>query len=313
MHTNNRTPHTHCFGFKSRTGRAHRTGRRISGQYSIARCLMQAMLMILAVLSLTGCYSRIPPSSVGIKFSASNGISENLVKPQVTWVGFRQKLFIYPTSIQNSTYVKQRTENEESMGSAINATTLEGSSLPVDTTVAWHVDASTVHKVFDEFGERQLEDIEQTFIRYYAQYAVNVVSGSRSIFDLTSTERKDFGPRVKAELTPLLAAHGIIVDDVLIGEVHPEEQVQAKVRERIQVSSLLEKAKTDLQRARVEANTKIKQAEGIARLNQLRSQQADKAIEQRKLELRRKAAEGWDGKPSEYGSGTIPFTNITIR
>lgn len=274
-------------------------------------------LQVLAALTLgiatTGCFKQIPPSSVGIKFSASSGISEKLLRPQVTFVGLRQRLIIYPTSIKNASYVRNTTEGERRGDDSIKASTVEGATLPVDVTVAWHVDPANVVKAFETFGTEDLDQIQHTFIRSVAIYGVNVVSGERSIFDLTSKERSQFGPEVKKVISPILDDMGISVDDVYIGEVYPNDEITAKVSERVAKRNELEQAIIGLQQAKIDAQTTMTNAKKQAELNALFAAQGDKAIEIKRLENQRKAIAGWDGQPSQIGDGTIPFTDINPR
>jgi regulator of protease activity HflC (stomatin/prohibitin superfamily) len=277
------------------------------------KLLLQSFLLAITCALLTGCYQQIPPSSVGIKFTANNGISEKLVKPQLTYVGPMQKLIIYPTSIRNSSYVRNNAEGSRRGDESIRASTVEGATLPVDVTVAWHVDPANVVTAFESFGTSDLDEIQRVFIRSSTTFAVNVVAGQRSIFDLTSKERAQFGPDVKKVLEPMLAEFGITVDDVYIGEVFPSDEINNKVNERVAKRNELEKATIGLEQARIDAKTVLTNARKQAELNKQLAAQGDKAIELKRLENRRKAIEAWNGQPSQVGDGSIPFTNIKLQ
>jgi regulator of protease activity HflC (stomatin/prohibitin superfamily) len=279
---------------------------------TIRLALQGITLVALGVFS-TGCFKQIPPSSVGIKFNASNGISEKLIKPQVTFVGLRQRLIIYPTSIKNASYVRNTSEGERQGDDSVQASTVEGATLPVDVTVAWHVDPANVVKAFENFGTEDLDEIQRTFIRSTAIYGVNIVSGQRSIFDLTSKERSKFGPEVKKIISPILENMGLSVDDVYIGEVYPSGEIMSKVSERVAKRNELEQAIIGLQQAKIDATTTLTNAKKQAELNALLAQQGDKAIQIKRLENQRRAIAAWDGQPSQMGDGTIPFTNINPR
>ena len=263
----------------------------------------------LAVLTLTagGCMKQIPPASVGIKFSAQSGLSQKLIKPQVVWLGFREELIIYPTSIRNATYTKNSKEGERQGDDSIQASTVEGSILPVDVTVSYHVEPADVLTAFQNFGKVQVE-----FIRWATISAVNVVAGQRAIFDLTSKDRAAFSTQIKAIVKPMLAGWGLTVDDVYVGEVYPNQEVHDKVQERIAAKNTLELAKVSLQRAKIDAETTLTNAKKDAELNGLLASQGEKTLELRKLELLKKAIERWDGKSPMIGSNNIPFTNITL-
>jgi regulator of protease activity HflC (stomatin/prohibitin superfamily) len=265
-----------------------------------------------AVLSAIGCYQKIEPSNVGILFNGRSGISEQILKPQLTYVGPLQRLIQYPTSIHNASYVRAQGEGSRRGDDSIQASTIEGSVLPTDVTVAWHVDPANVVLAFKNFGTENLAQIQEDFIRYYAIWGVNVVSGKQSIFDLMSKERQKFGPDVKALLAPKLLIWGITVDDVYIGEVAPDKQIMDVNNERVARKNDLEMAKVSLQKAMKDARTTITNAERDAKLNQLKAQMGDKAVALREREIRRKAIDKWDGQPPMVGDGVVPFTKIRL-
>ena len=262
---------------------------------------------------LCGCTAQVPPASVGIKFNATSGLSEKLVKPQVLWLGLRDHLIIYPTSVHNATYTKRASEGERNGDDSIRASTVEGSILPVDITVSYHVDPANVLLAFQNFGSEDVPAIQREFIRWTTIYGVNVVSGQKSIFDLTSKDRASFGKDVRAVISPILLAWGVTVDDVFIGEVYPNNEVKVKVDERIAMKNGLELAKVGLQRARIDAETTLTNAKKDAEINGLLALQGEKVLELKRLEMRRLAIERWDGKTPMLGSNTIPFTDIEIK
>jgi len=276
--------------------------------------MKKTYLLILVVVSflLVGCMKQIPPASVGVKFNARTGISEHLVKPQVVWLGFMEKLIVYPTSIRNATYTKNSNEGERVGDDSIKASTMEGSILPADITISYHVESTDVLKAFQNFGTEDLEQVQREFIRWTTIYAVNVVTGKKSIFDLTSKDRAGFSTDVKDVIKPLLADWGLTVDDVYVGEVYPSQQVKTKVEERIANVNALELAKVSLERARIDAETTMTNAKKQAELNRLLASQGEKVLELKKLELMKRAVEKWNGKVPVVGGNSIPFTNITL-
>jgi regulator of protease activity HflC (stomatin/prohibitin superfamily) len=272
------------------------------------RAVLPALLLAAA-----GCGREIPPAQVGIKFSATSGISEQILKPQVVWVLPRQRLILYPTNIRNATYTRGGHGAAERAGNdSIPASTIEGAILPVDVTISYHVDPVNVLKVYQNFGTNDIQQIQVDFIRPTANWAVNSVSGKKSVFELTSKERAQFGQRVKAIITPKLAAWGITVDDVFTGEVYPPDAVKQKVDERISVRAELDTAQVTLKRARVEADTIQTKAREQAEVNRLLGAAGDKSIALRKIELRRKAIAKWDGAAPLTGDGRIPFTDMSL-
>jgi regulator of protease activity HflC (stomatin/prohibitin superfamily) len=274
------------------------------------RTLGACLFAVAAGLTLAGCGREIPPAQVGIKFSADSGLGEQLLKPQVVWVGWRQRLILYPTNIRNATYTRSANEGEKSGDDSIRCSTNEGAILPVDVTVSYHVDPGNVVQVYENFGTNDMDQIQTDFIRPTANWAVNRVSGEKSVFELTSKERAQFGSRVRAVLAPKLVSWGITVDEVFVGEVYPPDEVKRKVDERISVRAELDAATVALKRSKVEAETILTKAKEEAEVNRLLAEAGDRAIELKRIELRRKAIEKWDGASPLTGDGKIPFTTV---
>ena len=174
----------------------------------------------------------------------------------------------------------------------------------MDLTVAYHVDPANVLTAFQNFGTEDLVEIQRTFVRTTASYGLDIVTGTRSIFALTSKERSTIGPEVKRVVAPILAEYGITVDDVAIGEIHPDREIQARVAESVGIRAELDTKKTELERARIEAQTVETNARKNAELNTLLSSQSGaQAIAVKKLEILRKAIEKWKAAGRQAADG----------
>jgi regulator of protease activity HflC (stomatin/prohibitin superfamily) len=262
--------------------------------------------------STVGCVKKIPVASVGVKFNATSGLSQKILRPEVIWINpFTEQLIIYPTGINNAIFVRSSSEGDHYGDDAIRCSTIEGALLPVDVQVVYRIpgDPESIQKVFTNFGTEDLKHIQNEHIRWATVAAVNQVSGQMSIFDLISKQRALFGTDVKKELTPMLADWGFVVEDVLIREVYPPEEITAKIQEQQAMRSDLEKAKIQRQQATIDAQTVLTNAQKEAEQNRLLSTQGDKALQLKRLELRRKAIEKWDGQTPAIGGSGIPFTD----
>jgi regulator of protease activity HflC (stomatin/prohibitin superfamily) len=94
----------------------------------------------------------------------------------------------------------------------------------------------------------------------------------------------------------------------MIREVHPPQEITDKIQEQQAIRSDLEKARVELQQGRIDAQTILTNAQKEAEQNRLLSQQGEKTIQLKRLELRRKAIEKWDGQAPVIAAPGIPFT-----
>ena len=232
-----------------------------------------------------------------MKFSGESGSQQQILTPQVIRVGWHERLVLYPTNIRNATYTRSANEGEKTGDDSISCSTSEGAILPVDVTVSYHVDPANVQTVYDNFGTNDIATIQSDFIRPSTNWAMNTVSGTRSVFELTSKERAKFGQRVKALITPKLADWGITVDDVFLGEVYPPDEVKRKVDERIGARTELDAAQVALKRAQVDAATIRTKAKEEAEVNRLLAESGGKALELKKSNCGAKRLPSGTGKP----------------
>ncbi len=265
------------------------------------------------LFSTSGCgFERIPVASVGVKFNANSGLSHKILRPEVVWVNpFTERLIIYPTGIINATFVKNESEGDRRGDDSIKATTVEGAILPIDVTVAYRIpgDEQSVQRVFESFGTMELREIQTEHVRWATIVSVNEVTGQRPAFDLLSRERARLGPDIKGVLGPLLEPWGLVVEDVLVREIHPPEEIVKKISDQQATRTELDNSRVKLQQARIEAQTRLTDAQKTAEQNRLLSQQGDKSLQLRRLELRKRAILKWDGQSPLIGTNSIPFTS----
>jgi regulator of protease activity HflC (stomatin/prohibitin superfamily) len=278
-------------GFQPVVVGRHRGGRGLR--------LALAVVSLFVAMSTTGCgWERIPPGSVGVKFNANSGLGQTILKPEVVFVNpFTDRLIIYPTSINNATYVQASSEGERIGDDAIRASTIEGAILPIDVTIAYRIpgDHESVMKVFNSFGVEELKEIQRRHIRWATVVAVNEVSGQKSIFDLISKERAKLGPDIKAVLAPMMET-----------EVHPPAEITQRIQEQQSQRADLERARIEQQQAKIEAQTILTNAQKEAEQNRLLATQGDVALALKRIERRRKFIAKWDGKLPVIGSGVMP-------
>ena len=264
-------------------------------------------------LLLSGCgFQSLEPANLAVKFDAASGKREVINHPGVIWVNpFTQRVHRYPTRITSAIFVRNSTEGDRSGDDSIQASTLEGTLLPMDIAVSYHIDPGRINEVFENFGEAELskgfDSIQNIHVRQATEAAVNLVTGKHSIFDIISKDRSKLGPEVREKLQQIFDGSGLMVDDVLVREVYPPEQITERINEQLALKTDLEKAKPDLQRAKVEAQTAITNAQAEAARKQLLASQGDKSIDLKKIELQKLLIERWNGVPSLDGG--IPFVD----
>lgn len=275
-----------------------------------------AVILLILLSLLWQSFRVIPVASVGVKFNAFTGASKSLMKPELVFVNpFTDRLIVYPTSIVNATFVRRSSEGDRQGDDSIRATTREGAILPIDVTVAYRIPAErlSVQKVWDNFGipaedaNNPLREIQRQHIRWATIVAINRVSGSKSIFDLISRERATYGDEVQRVLAPMMSDWGFTVEDVMIREVYPPDEITARIQEQQANRSDLERSRIELQQARIDAETTRTNSQRMAEQNRLLAGQGEKTLALKLLERKRKLIEKWNGRSPLVGLSPLPF------
>lgn len=290
-----------------------------SGAKVIARSVtgaVTAIVVVIALILLWQSFRVIPVASVGIKFNAFTGASQRLMKPELVFVNpFTDRLIVYPTSIVNATFVRRGDEGDRAGDDSIRATTSEGAILPIDVTIAYRMpgDRVSVQQVWDNFGlpsddiNNPLREIQRTHIRWATVVAINRISGGKSIFDLISRERATYGDEVQQVLAPMMREWGFIVEDVMIREVYPPDEITERIQQQQANRSDLDRSRIELQQATIDAETTRTNAQRIAEQNRLLAGQGEKTLALKLIEKKRKLIEKWNGKSPLVGLSPLPF------
>ena len=76
---------------------------------------------------------------VGILYDASKGVSPDIIKPRRVLVGWRKRLYTYPTRLQSAKYVQASDEGEAKAADGIQITTSDNANTTFDVCVVYRV------------------------------------------------------------------------------------------------------------------------------------------------------------------------------
>lgn len=175
----------------------------------------------------------IPAGYVGVIYDASGGLQDKILRPQATFVGWRQQLYIYPTRLQNALYTNDPSAGERRTSDAILVTTNDNANTAFDVSVIYRVEPKDVIKVFNAFGPISIEEIQTLHIRRAVKEAVNAVGTQYDLFALMGAKRQEASTRMTEELVKRLSPKGITIEFAMLGACQPSANVQQKITSRV--------------------------------------------------------------------------------
>jgi regulator of protease activity HflC (stomatin/prohibitin superfamily) len=251
-------------------------------------------------------YSRtewIPAGSVGILYDASGGLQKDVIEPRAVRIGWRQKLYTYPTQLQAAIYTQDPDEGENKSADGILVTTKDNANTTFDVIVMYRVKKEDVPAVFAQFGPIPIEDIQTQHIRRAVKEAINVVSTRYEVFELMGSKRGEASQGATEELRKRIGPKGITVEQVMLGSCYPSADLQSKINARVNSYTELEISTLRNTKAEIDRQSAIVKAESEAHARALSAAQTQqRSIDMLKLQAAEEAIQKWNGELPMYES-----------
>jgi len=258
-------------------------------------------VVVFFILAFGIWYSRsewIEVGNSGIIYNASGGLDRSRVlKPQRVTVGWRQKLYQYPTRLQPAVYTQDPNEGEVKAADGVQVTTNDNQNTVFDIMVIYHVDRKDVFKAFDTFGPIPIEDVQRQHIRRALREAVNNIGTQYNVFELMGAKRQEASEKLTSEMRRLLGYKGITVDLAMLGPCEPTPDLQSKINARVNAFTDLQISQIKSQIAEYDRQIAVVTAEAQNKARQLSaSKTQSSSIEMLKLEADEAAIQRWNGQ-----------------
>jgi regulator of protease activity HflC (stomatin/prohibitin superfamily) len=141
--------------------------------------------------------------------------------------------------------------------STVKTVTVDRVVTPIDVVIYYHVDNSKAPSLLLTVGQ----DYADKIVAPQARSAVYDV-GSRLSSENIQSKRDDYEAQIEAALGPVYAARGIILEKVEIKRIQLPENIVQNAEAKIN-------AEEQLKRAKIDADTKVVEAEAQARANKI--------------------------------------------
>lgn len=219
--------------------------------------------VILAIIILIGgigclvCVEKIPAGYVGVVYSMSGGVQEDVL--QQGWH------MVNPTK-----KVKEFTVSEEQLALTGDETfpvsTSDNANIDISFQMSYFFIEETVAKTYQRFKGMDGDDIINNRVKTVLKSKISEVTANYSMMEIYSGERATINKEITEYLnTELSERYGLTVTEASIIDVHPDEQLQKTIDERVTAMQKKQQAEAEQETIRVQNETKILQAEAEAK------------------------------------------------
>lgn len=257
---------------------------------------------------------RIKPGYVGVVYSMSGGIQDDVLTQGWKWVGPTKKVTQYSVATEQL-YMSATKEEGSKENESFDVTCRDG-KLNVDFEMSYSFDAEKVPEIFTRYRGMSGEDVINNIIRGKIKTYVNEVTSQYSVLDAHMEKKGELNRAITEHLRTSLEAFGVTVESANLTRTQPDAAVEEAITRRSAAAQELEaetlkqeQAKKEAETAKIkaqgEADAKIIAAEAEAEANKkLQESLTPELIEKMRIEK-------WNGSNAQtvVNGATTPVVN----
>ena len=288
--------------------------------------IVSAIVLIVMIIGVCVCTTRVPTGSVGVVNNLNGGVTGEVLTQGFHFVAPTKDVTIYSIGLEQS-YLTATEKGDSKKDESFSIPTSDGKTVKVDLEFTYRFDADKITKTFTKFKGRDGAEVKETFIKPKVIAWTQEVSAQYPVTDLFGDKRTEINNELNRVLKEKFADYGIIIDSVNFTNIAVDKETEQAIQQKVNAQQANELAKIqadtakinaekDAEVARVKAEAKLDVAKIEAEEQKVRAEaeaEANKKIAQSMTdELIEKArVEKWDGKyPQIVGGDTTILKDI---
>jgi len=266
-------------------------------------------LLGIGVVALLGAlvadpFVEVPAGHRGVLFSLAQGVlSRQLGEGTHVVVPFVEKAVLYDVRTRTFTMSDESAEGEIRGDAGLSTLTKDGQEVKVDLSVRFHPDPENVFRLHQSVGQDYLNKVIRPEIRSQTRLAI----AQYPVSDVYSVKRTEVEKLINDRLRASLSGHHVIVDEVLLRNIVFSKAYADAVELKQIAQQRAQRMEYVLQKAALEKQQKILEAQGDAASISLRGQAIRQNARVVQYEYARKIAPNVSTIVTDGKSGKIPF------
>lgn len=249
------------------------------------------------------CTEKIPAGYVGVQYSVSGGVKDEILTQGWHIVSPMKKVTLY--SVATETFVMSEDERAGSKDNESFDLTCSDGVVNVDFEMQYTFDANQVTNVFTKYRGVNGETVISTNLRSKIKTIANEVLSRYTVLEAHLEKKSEVNKALTEALRDELGKLGIFVESATLPATRVSESIQNSINARTQKAQELEAEKLNQEKALLEQET----ARINAETEKIKNEEISKSLTQEML--MKMAIEKWDGKLSTVnGSGVNPIFNV---
>lgn len=205
----------------------------------------------------TMCVVFVPANTVGIKYSAISGVSEDTLSEGLAFKTPFDKVYKIDTTVQ-----------EKAM-SNLSVQTKDAQYVTMEINVKYSVNNSNAFKIFKSY--KTLDNLQNNLIANATQRAVEEITTKYNVIELLGEQRSTIYIEIENALKERLSNEGVDLNFITIVDTSASDSIEKAIEQEAVAQKNVETARQKQEQAKIEAETKLIEARGEAEANAVKT------------------------------------------
>lgn len=216
------------------------------------------IIIFIAFIMLVSCVEKVPVGYEAIIYSINGGVQDETLTQGWHLISPTKKVKLFAISNDQLLLTKDSRENSEE-DESFKVATSDNATIAISFQMTYRFNQDTLvdtYKTYKMDGDGIINNRVKTVLKS----RVSEITTDYSLMDLYSGNRAEINTKLTDYLNDKFSKqYGLTIIDASIIDIHPDEQLQAAIDNRVQAQQKADQARAEQQTAKVEAETaKIK-------------------------------------------------------
>ncbi len=288
--------------------------------------IVVGFMLFMGLICTAMCIEKIPVGYEGVVYSMSGGVNGETLTQGWHLVPPTKKVKEFTISNEQLGLTQDSRDGSEGDDS-FKVATSDDASILVSFQMSYRFISEDIVDTYKKFKGMDGESIIENRVKTVLKSKISEITTDYSMMDIYSGNRSEINNKITEYLNKEFSkAYGIEVLDASIVDVHPDDKLKEAIDNRVQALQQKQQAEAEQERIKVEAETKLIQAENEANI---RIKQAEADAETKRIaaeveaEANRKIAESltpeliekikyekWNGSVPQVQGSSTPIIDI---
>lgn len=210
------------------------------------------------LILLFGMVTSVPVNSVGIKFDQFSGVSSEVLTEGLKLKSPFEKIYMISTEVRTKTVV------------GVSGQTKDAQWIMISMDIKYRVSQDKAFEVFKQF--KTLKNVDETLLSPLVQRSIEEVTTKYNVIDILGEKRNLVYSEIESVVKEKLEKSGIEFFSLVLVDTDAGAAIESAIEREAVAKKEVETAKQAQEKARIEADTKVIQAESAARVKLIEAQ-----------------------------------------